>query len=483
MKKLIVVITTILFISSLLSVKSDWSDSWEFDYLEQIQNEPQGNPQYRTQGSEDFTYNKKIVIDHNQVEETLCTFPILINISFDSDLADHCINDSGYDVAFYNSTNTTQYNHEIEKWIDDGTYVNATIWINITTLSSTEDTVLYMYYGYDNTNQQNVHGTWHTSYTAVYHMNDSTTAIIIDSSSNGHHGTKGAANQPIETAFSMAGDAQDFTATSSQYIDLTGDLGLGNSNFSIESWYNSDSTAANLFVLGYGDGDNGQTLYWRMSSDDEFKFGFKGNDLDTTDKFTSNIWYFFSGTFCTTGTMRRIYVNGSLNRGLTSGINLGVPDPTLGAIGYRPDDPSQYFDGQLDEIRVSNVNRSAGYMKTVYNSIINGTNNSFFTLGSEKETQSGTAPVVTTNSAAGVEETNATLSGTMTNNGTLDTTCWFIYGDETPPTDNNVSKELLRKGIHLHIIGLLLQKDKYIMLIQLQIILKDLIVLEELRHF
>ena len=72
---------------------------------------------------------------------------------------------------------------------------------------------------------------------------------------------------------------------------------------------------------------------------------------------------------------------------------------------------------------------------------------SWSSFGSEESQGAGaTVPTVTTNTATGVEETNATLRGTLTSNGTVDTTCWFLYGDETPPTDNNVSQGVKAHG-------------------------------------
>ena len=78
---------------------------------------------------------------------------------------------------------------------------------------------------------------------------------------------------------------------------------------------------------------------------------------------------------------------------------------------------------------------------------IDGTNPSCGTPSIAYEQPAGvTVPIVVTNEATGVEETNATLSGTLSDNGGADTTCWFQYGDETPPTDNNVSQDVVADG-------------------------------------
>jgi len=55
-------------------------------------------------------------------------------------------------------------------------------------------------------------------------------------------------------------------------------------------------------------------------------------------------------------------------------------------------------------------------------------------------------PSVLTNATIGIEETNATLKGYLLSNGTLDTTCYFLWGIQNPPTDNNVSQGLIGHG-------------------------------------
>ena len=81
----------------------------------------------------------------------------------------------------------TKLNHEIELY-DNGTG-QLIAWVNVPSLSSSADTILYVYYGNATCqNQENAAGTWDPSYIAVYHMND-TAATCSDSSGNANHGT------------------------------------------------------------------------------------------------------------------------------------------------------------------------------------------------------------------------------------------------------------------------------------------------------
>jgi hypothetical protein len=65
--------------------------------------------------------------------------------------------------------------------------------VNITHLSSTSDTILYLYYGNSTcSSQQNVAGTWNNGFKAVYHLKESwstTTGYFKDSTTNHQDGT------------------------------------------------------------------------------------------------------------------------------------------------------------------------------------------------------------------------------------------------------------------------------------------------------
>jgi len=70
---------------------------------------------------------------------------------------------------------------------------------------------------------------------------------------------------------------------------------------------------------------------------------------------------------------------------------VGIYDPdtdtyTRGDAGIYGDD--YYFNGTIDELRISNIARSEDWIKTEYNNIVNATDGGFFSLGSQ-ETKAG----------------------------------------------------------------------------------------------
>ncbi|RLG44414.1 MAG: hypothetical protein DRN81_04655, partial [Thermoproteota archaeon] len=128
-----------------------------------------------------WAYKVKITLNSSQVPSTQTNFPVCINIT-DTSLRGK-IGSDAWDIAFTNSAGNVQLNHEIELW--DGTTGQLVAWVNVTSLSSSTDTEIYMYYGnLQASNQEDVENTWDANYEAVYHMNGNSDSNILDSTSN-----------------------------------------------------------------------------------------------------------------------------------------------------------------------------------------------------------------------------------------------------------------------------------------------------------
>ncbi|UCE96691.1 MAG: DUF2341 domain-containing protein, partial [Candidatus Bathyarchaeota archaeon] len=114
-----------------------------------------------------WQYRKAITIDSTMVDEDLVNFPVLID-TIDPDLVSHA-QGGGDDIVFTDEAGT-QLSHEIESY--DGYTGHLVAWVN-TDLSSTTDTVLYMYYGNAGaSNQEDVTGVWDANYVMVHHLEE-----------------------------------------------------------------------------------------------------------------------------------------------------------------------------------------------------------------------------------------------------------------------------------------------------------------------
>lgn len=113
-----------------------------------------------------------IIIDESMIPDNggLTDFPALVKITnqtnplFDSALP------NGDDILFTDMDGVNQLDHEIELYMDT-VLKELYAWVRIPLLSSTSDTIIYMYYGNAGAaNQENPTGVWDSNYLGVWHM-------------------------------------------------------------------------------------------------------------------------------------------------------------------------------------------------------------------------------------------------------------------------------------------------------------------------
>ena len=133
-----------------------------------------------------FNYRKPLTVNSSMVADNLINFPVLVDI-VDENLKDNVLQSNGNDIAFMDSTNTVQLNHQIELFDENTGHLVA--WVNVSSISSSTNTLFYMYYGNATCpNQQNVLETWDSDFVMVNHMNE-TSGPLLDSTVNNNDGT------------------------------------------------------------------------------------------------------------------------------------------------------------------------------------------------------------------------------------------------------------------------------------------------------
>ena len=359
-----------------------------------------------------WTYKKSITLNHSQVCSTLINFPVLISI-VDGNLASHAQAD-GDDICFTNSAEDIQLNHEIEAYTSGtGTLV---AWVNITSLSSSVDTVIYMYYGNAGaTNQEHAADTWNDDFKVVYHMNDSSTSTIDDSTINAADGTKQGANAPNEVTAKIA-KGQDFSGITDYIQEDTSSFDIGTTVKFVSWWMYLDTVQDTEGAFQYGaDNAGGGYNYFRVVSDDHsgnYKLMMMTRDGAGNYDYDDNglasaitgAWHYF--VFAFNGTSKKFFIDGDevtltgyIAAGSVSSNNINnnqilrLGRTKSGATYY-------YYDGKIDEFRISDVSRSDCWINTNYNTVNNATDGGFFTMGAEQSSGgwSNTAPTITPDS-------------------------------------------------------------------------------------
>jgi hypothetical protein len=206
----------------------------------------------------------KMTIDHTDISSSLANFPVLFYLSPSSGIYKDSVigvfNEiGGYSkkIAVTKSDGITQCYVEIEKW--DSVNKKAWLWVNVSSVSSTADTVLYLYYDashadntayvgdVDSTVAQKV---WDVNFKGVWHLRETSggSGAIKDSTSNNNDGTN---NGPTLGVTGKIDSATEFDG-SDDYIKVSDSAGLrGMAKLTLERWGFSAETVQRLEEIGY----------------------------------------------------------------------------------------------------------------------------------------------------------------------------------------------------------------------------------------
>jgi hypothetical protein len=106
--------------------------------------------------------------------------------------------------------------------------------------------------------------------------------------------------------------------------------------------------------------------------------------LNVNKVVSANAWHYVVGTF--DGSVARLYVDGGAPVSVATSLSWPVLNTSF---GDRVDTFNRQFQGSLDEIRLSNVARSQGYITTSYNNQNNVS--AFIAVGPEEEPSSSSS--------------------------------------------------------------------------------------------
>lgn len=325
-------------------------------------------------------YRRQIVINHTFVEETLENFTVLVhNIS--SDFVSHAQSD-GDDFVF-TTKNKYKLNHEIEFYNEScGELIS---WVKLPSISSTNDTVLYLYYGNDKcTNQQNPTEAWDPWFQAIYHMND-TGGGIQDSTIHQYDGIE---HGTIDYGEMGKIDSCVKTDEDGDFFDLGSELGGLFTNVTLEAWVKpqdkTGKTKTDFCIIGSWNGSTGYMLHGEAGGEIRlFKIFIDQTNANATYP-SYDTWYHVVGTWDATTGKITLYINGISQ---ATNVQHSMTDPNSNTYislytrdsGY---DEYRWVNGHLDEIRISNRTRNAEWIATTYNNQNNP--DTFISVGPEE---------------------------------------------------------------------------------------------------
>lgn len=196
-----------------------------------------------------WRYRKTITIFASQVVQDESDFPVVIALPNDAELLANAQSD-GDDLLFTAADGSTKLAHEIERY--DGASGSLLVWVKVPLLSSSTDTVLYLYYGYSSAgNQESPADVWDAQFTGVYHLLGNGTVTFEDSSGSGNDAVPGGFFID-QTVAGQLGPGQELNGTS-QYIEIPAGATSGFDTFTYCFWVSTSES-----------GSDGS--YWRRPS-------------------------------------------------------------------------------------------------------------------------------------------------------------------------------------------------------------------------
>jgi hypothetical protein len=370
-----------------------------------------------------FSYKAAITIGHASVSANLTGFPVLISETLAGSAGKpdlrtvahggHVQNSNGYDIYVYSdSALTTRL--PVERVSYDASTGAIRLWVKAS-ISSSSDTVLYLAFGDSgistDPNSDGTHGTtsaWDANFKAVWHLEEASGAVA-DSTANANNGTAGGtgitygATGKIGKAVTVGGTASEgyFGAGNPSSLQITGQITLSawvraanlteSSDRSIISKLSADSSTVGGYELMY-------TSYMATGSNRVFGCEFDGNSGASSYRFvvssplSAAAWYHVVATYDPSTDTTHLYVNGSVDEASTdfTGSMSSINNSTRNLqIGKRSNGGGTVrdWDGDIDEVRISNTVRSVAWIATEYAN--QNSPSTFYGVGSETSTTSG----------------------------------------------------------------------------------------------
>jgi hypothetical protein len=333
-----------------------------------------------------WSNRKAITIDHTRVSggASLTNFPVLFSVT-DANLKTVANGGSvgktdGTDILFTAGDGVSKLDHELESYNPSTGQLVA--WVRVPALSPAADTVIYTYYGNAAaSNQQNGPGVWDSAYRGVYHLKETLTSsgqTVADSTANGFQGLSVGSWSGSQQAGGKVGGGLRFDG-SSDSLDLK-NLAFSGGTYTVSFWTNPvsssgyifDSSAAQRLVVDLGD-------YVPVP-----------NALGVYD---NGAWLALSSGL---GSAQWMHVTLVLNSGsgtitgYVNGVATGTA-PYSSVIAAHTNEAQSlgsaaanyaWFNGILDEFRVSTSARSADWILTEYRN--QNTPATFYVVGAQE---------------------------------------------------------------------------------------------------
>lgn len=330
----------------------------------------------------EFTCRKKLTISNTRVSADLTNFPVLVKLTSDTDLGKYCQAD-GDDVRFTSNDRVTLLSKELESFSISSGLATGTWWVNVPTVATASSTDIYIYFGNSTCSAQtNPEATWNSDYKAVWHFGDGSNLSLLDSTSN---------NIDIDTNSGVTAIAGQYTIGGARFVNTAVDQTYyliatngftntvkGDNTFTFEYWYKdngSEGPSSPVVLGGTNWGAANCSCYAGAACpiDTNTYFGVQNIAGTYYDKMQGSQPYGTNFQHIVvmktgTGNNKTGYYNDGSAQTWAYNRTGDMPDTTADLrFGFR-------CKGDLEELRISSVNRSAAWIAFEYYNMTSSNN-------------------------------------------------------------------------------------------------------------
>jgi hypothetical protein len=312
-----------------------------------------------------WTQRRQLTFDNTAATQNLADFPVLVKL--DSSRINYAMTQNGGQDLRFVDGNGTVLAHEIESWNESGT---SYVWVRVSQVDAASSSdFIWMYYGNAAAaDGQSAESVWDAAFDGVWHLNGN----VLDAA-----GTNEGSNSGSTGTTGVIGGARSFDGVNDQVYTST--LFNDPQQFTVEAWFRTTS-ASGAKILGFENDQTGtasgnwdRMLY--IGTDGRVYFGAYDEALDSEDAassaatYTDGDWHYAVGVRNNTTDTLSLYVDG---------VQVGTKDNASAENfsgywrmgGYKtafwPSGSDGYFNGGIDEARVSSQMRSADWIRAQY---------------------------------------------------------------------------------------------------------------------
>ena len=313
--------------------------------------------------------------------ETLTDFPVLVKISAARNNFDYsaCKVANGGDLRFAASDGTLLAS-EVDTWNTSG---ESLVWVKVPSFN--KDTVITVYYGNANPDSVTASDVWSNGYVGVWHLNESVLPLAESSGKSTPFELPPSTKDRTTYATNGVAGGKAVSFDNEYYSELNSRLQAaddpdlrGLTNFTVECWTYQTKYRGNgeydATIIGnymnwklYQEANGAVCCRWRKPDGNSNVFSAKTPSALALNEWTHSTFVRnFTGESSANGTM---YLNGGsvATKSESNAESTGNGSEVTQSLGAG--DGIRVFPGSIDEVRISNVARSADWVKASHDCV------------------------------------------------------------------------------------------------------------------